>query len=103
MQNKEVYAERVKRSANQYVVVTLFQRTYPEDWVSSNENNNFSKMKTSEQWNYGDGQRDIMPSIKKGITSYEKAADLHLIMHLHTMHKLNPFATKFSPKPLIFL
>ena len=35
--------------------------------------NNFSKMKTFEQWNYGDGQRGILPSINKGIISYEKA------------------------------
>ena len=28
-------------------------------------------MKTFEQWNYSDGQREILPSIKKGIISYE--------------------------------
>ena len=33
IQNKEVHDERVKRSAKHYVVVTLFQRTFPEDWV----------------------------------------------------------------------
>ena len=31
-------------------------------------------MKNFEQWNYCDGQRVILPSIKKGIISYEKAA-----------------------------
>ena len=31
-------------------------------------------MTTFEQWNYGDGQRVILPSIKKGIIRYEKAA-----------------------------
>ena len=55
-------------------MVTSFQRTFPEDWGSSNENNHFSKMKTFEQCNYGDGQRGILPSIKKGVISYEKAA-----------------------------
>ena len=63
---KEVHAERAKRSAKQFVVVTLFHITYPEDWSSSNENNRFSKMKTFEQCNYGDGQRGILPSIKNG-------------------------------------
>ena len=33
-----------------------------------------TNMKNFEQWNYGDGQRVILPSIKKGIISYEKAA-----------------------------
>ena len=54
--------------------MTSFQRTFPEDWGLSNENNHFSKMKTFEQCNYGDGQRGILPSIKKGVISYEKAA-----------------------------
>ena len=31
-------------------------------------------MITLEQWNYGDGQGGILPSIKKGIIIYEKAA-----------------------------
>ena len=54
VRNKGVHAERVKRSAKQSVVVTSFQRTFPEDWGSSNENNHFSNMKTFEQWNHGD-------------------------------------------------
>ena len=33
-------------------------------------------MTTSEQWNYGDGQRGIMPIINQGIITYEKAARL---------------------------
>ena len=40
----------------------------------SNENNHFSKMTASEQWNYGDGQRGILSSIKKCIVGYERAA-----------------------------
>ena len=63
VQNKEVQAERVKSFANQSVVVMSFKRTYPEDWVSSNGNNHLLKMTTFEQWNYGDGQRGILPSI----------------------------------------
>ena len=31
-------------------------------------------MTTLEQWNYGEGQRGILSSTKKGIISYEKAA-----------------------------
>ena len=31
-------------------------------------------MTTSEQWNYGDGHREIITSIKEGIISYEQAA-----------------------------
>ena len=31
-------------------------------------------MTTFKQWNYGDVQRGIMPTIKLGITSYKKAA-----------------------------
>ena len=72
--NKEVHSERVKRSAKQSMVVTLFQRTSPEDWGSSNENTHFSKMTTFKQWNYGDDQREILPRIKKGIISYERSA-----------------------------
>ena len=72
--NKEVNSEIVNRSEKQYVVVTSFQRTFPEDWVSSTENNHFSKMTTFKKWNYGDGQRGILPSINKGIIIYEKAA-----------------------------
>ena len=34
----------------------------------------FSKMTTFERWNYGNGQRRIMPIIKKGIISYENSA-----------------------------
>ena len=33
-------------------------------------------MTTFEQWNYGDGQRGILPSIKKVIIGYEKEARL---------------------------
>ena len=39
--NKEVHSERVKISTKQYVLVTLFQRTFPENWGSSNENNHY--------------------------------------------------------------
>ena len=42
--NKEVHAERVKRSAKQSVVVTSFQRTSPEDWGLSNENDHFQRL-----------------------------------------------------------
>ena len=62
----------MKRLSKQSVVVTSFQMTFPEDWSLSNDNNYFSKMTTFGQWNYGDGQRGIMPSIKKNIISYEK-------------------------------
>ena len=72
--NKEFHAERVKHLAKQSMVVTSFQRSFPEDWGLSNENNHFSKMTDFEQWNYGDVQRGILPSIKKGIISYEKTA-----------------------------
>ena len=71
--NKEVYDNIVKRSVNHSVVVTSFQRKFPEDWGLSNENNHFSKMTIFEQWNYGDGRRGILPSIKKGIISYENS------------------------------
>ena len=64
----------MKRSAKKYAVVTLFQRTYPEDWGLYNENNHFSKMKTFKQWNYGDGKRGILSSIKNDIASYEKSS-----------------------------
>ena len=74
VRNKEVHAERVKRLANQSVVVMSFKRTYPEKWVSSNRNNHLLNMTTFEQWNYGDGQRDIIPTIKKGIISHKNAA-----------------------------
>ena len=74
VRNKEVHSERVKHSCKQSVAVMLFQRIPPEDWGSSKENNNLSKMKTFEQCNYGEGQRCILPTIKKGITSYENAA-----------------------------
>ena len=33
VRNKEVHNERVKRSAKHYMVLALFQRTFPEDWV----------------------------------------------------------------------
>ena len=72
--NKEVHAERVKRSAKQSVMVKSFQRKFTEDWGSSNKNNHFSKTTTYKQWNYGDGQRGVLPRIKKGIICYEKAA-----------------------------
>ena len=67
---KQVHSEKVNCSANKSVVVTSFQRTSPEDWGSSNENNNFSNMTTFKQWSYGDGQRGIIPSNKKGIIRY---------------------------------
>ena len=70
VQNKEVQARRVNSLANQSVVVMSFKRTYPEKWVSSNRNNHLLNMTTFEQWNYGDGQRGILPSIKKGVSSY---------------------------------
>ena len=73
LRNKEFHTEIVKRSATQYMVMTSFQRTHPEDWGSSNENKNSSKMTTFKQWNYGDVQRGIMPTIKLGITSYKQA------------------------------
>ena len=59
VRNKELHTERVNHSAKQSVVVTSFQRTSPDDWGSSNENNHFSKMTTFEQWNYSDVQRGI--------------------------------------------
>ena len=70
VQNKEIQARRVNSLANQSVVVMSFKRTYPEKWVSSNRNNHLLNMTTFEQWNYGDGQRGILPSIKKGVSSY---------------------------------
>ena len=74
VRNKEVHDGRVKRLAKKYVLVTSFQRKFPEDWGWSNENHHFSKMTTFEKWNYADGQRGILTSIKKGIISYEKSA-----------------------------
>ena len=56
------------------MVVTSFQSTFPEDWGIYNDNNHFSKMTTFKQWNYGDGQRGILPRIKKGIIIYERVA-----------------------------
>ena len=53
------------------MVVKSFKRIPPEDLGSSNENNNFSKMKSIKQWNYGDGQRGILPTTKNGIISYK--------------------------------
>ena len=32
VQNKEFHTEKLKQSVNQSVVVTLFQRTFPECW-----------------------------------------------------------------------
>ena len=61
--NKEVHAERVKRSAKQSVLVTYFQSTFLEDWVSSNENNHFSKITTLKQWDYGDCRKGILPRL----------------------------------------
>ena len=72
--NKEVHAEILNQSANQYVVVTSFQSNSTENWASSNENNNFSKMTTFKQWNYGDGQRVILTIIKKGIIIHENSS-----------------------------
>ena len=72
--NKEVHDERVRLSMKKYLVVKSFQRTSLEDWGSSNKRNKFSKIKTFEQCNYGDGQKVILSSIKKGIISYEKTA-----------------------------
>ena len=43
VRNKEVHAERVDLSEKQSVVVTSVQRAFPEDWVSSNENNIFQR------------------------------------------------------------
>ena len=76
VRNKEVYSERVKRLTKKAVVATSFQSTSPEDWGLPNGNNHCYKMTTLEQWNYGDGQRGIMPIIKKGIISYERASRL---------------------------
>ena len=73
VRNIEAHAGRVKRSAKQYVVVPSFQRKFQEEWGSSDRNNHFPMMTTFEQWNYGDGQRRILPIIKKGIIIYEKA------------------------------
>ena len=89
-QNKEFHAYIVKCLANKSVAVKSFQRNSPEDWGSSNENNHFSKMKFFEQWNCGDGKRGIMPSIKKGIISYEKAA------HSSFNYAFPPIAQKSS-------
>ena len=74
LRNKEFHTEIVKRSATQYMVMTSFQRTHPEDWGSSNEKDNFYKMTTFEQWNYSDDQRGILPTIKKDITRYKNAS-----------------------------
>ena len=47
--NKETHTERVNILAKQSVMVVLFQRTSPEDWCLSNENNHFYKMANFEQ------------------------------------------------------
>ena len=72
--NKEVHAERVKRSARQSMVMISFKSNFPEEWGSSNDNNNFSKMTTFEECNYGDVQRGNLPRIKKGIINDVKAS-----------------------------
>ena len=41
-------------------------------------------------------------AFKKVSPDMKRRTDLHLIMNLHTIHKLNSFATTFSPKSLIF-
>ena len=64
----------MKRLTKKSVVVTSFQSNFTEDWGSSNEKNHFSNMITSEQWNYGDGQRGVLSSTKNGIISYENLA-----------------------------
>ena len=51
--NKEVFAERVQSSANQSLVVTSFQRTFPQEWVSSNDNNNFQRLQLSNSETMG--------------------------------------------------
>ena len=48
-------AERVKHLEKQSVVVTSFQRSFPEDWGLYNEKNHFSKVTDLEQWNYDEG------------------------------------------------
>ena len=96
--NKEVHSERVKRSAKQSVVVTSFQRTFPEDWGLSNENNDYSNMTTFEQWKYGYGQRGILTRIKRDIISYEKAArlsfDYAFVHHSQAILLCNNMLTK---------
>ena len=72
--NKEVHTKRVKRLEKQSGVTKYFQRTSTEDWGLYNENNQFSKMTTSKQWNYGDVLSGILTIIKKGIIIYEKSA-----------------------------
>ena len=66
----------MKRSAKKSMVVASFKRTSTEDWGFFNEKNQFSKMTTFEQWNYGDGHRGVLLNIKKDIISYEKVARL---------------------------
>ena len=95
--NKKFHAERVKRSAEKSVVVVFFQRTSPEDWGSYNENNHFSKMKNFEQWNYGDGKRRILTSIKRLSSSMKRHPVHHAFMPLHTMHKPDFYSTICSP------
>ena len=47
-------------------------------------------MTTFEQWNYGDGQRGILRTIKKGIVVYEKPArySFHYAFSHHKQAKL---------------
>ena len=60
-------------------------------------------MTTFEQWNYGYGQRVILPSIKKGIINYEKAYhssfDYAFAHHVQAIILCN----NFSPKQLYFM
>ena len=55
-------------------------------------------MTTFEQWNYGDGQRGVLPSTKKGVISYEKSARSSLnyafVNHPHARLLCNYLLTK---------
>ena len=42
VRNKEVHDGEVKRSSKQSMVMASFQRTFPEDWGSYNEKNNYN-------------------------------------------------------------
>ena len=88
----------MKYSEKQSVVVTSFQRKFPEDWGSSNENNDYSNMTTFEQWKYGYGQRGILTRIKKDIISYEKSTrlsfDYAFVHHSQAILLCNNMLTK---------
>ena len=55
-------------------------------------------MTTFEQWNYGYGQRVILPSIKRGIINYEKedhsSFDYAFAHHVQTILLCNKLLTK---------